>query len=291
METTELRIFQMVAETGGITSAAARLHRVPSNITTRIHQLEEKLGVSLFLREKNRLKLSPNGKVLLDYCGKILALVDHAKQAMLDPLQSGPFRLGTLESVATTELPRHLAEYHRQFPNVRLELKTGPTAEMERRVLSGELDAAIVAKPRPNKSLSILHLFDEELVIVTDKNYPSVRSAKDVSSRTLLTFGAGCTYRKVLETWLAKAAVFPDRIVEFSSYYTILSCTVVGMGIAIMPRKVFDAFPNRIELKAHELPLQIRRSPISLIWKKEGRSLKLETFIEILHSKTIRKTK
>lgn len=291
MEIAELRIFKMVAETGGITTAAARLHRVPSNITTRIRQLEEKLGVALFSRDNNRLKLSADGKMLLEYCGQILALVDHAQQSLLDPTHSGPFRLGTLESVATTELPRYLAEYHRQFPDVQLELKTGPTAEMERRVSAGELDAAIVAKPSINKELSMLRLFAEELVLVTDKNHPPVRTPKDITHRTVLTFGSGCTYRKILETWFANAAVFPDRIAEFSSYYTILSCAVVGMGVAIMPRKVFDSFPNRAELKAHQLPVAIRTSPIVLIWKKAERSLKVDTFITILKSRPFTKNK
>lgn len=290
MEISELRIFQMVAETGSITAAATKLHRVPSNVTTRIRQLEEKLGVALFLRENNRLKLSPDGKMLLEYCGQILKLVDHARQSLLDPTHSGPFRLGTLESVATTELPRYLAEYHRQFPDVRLELKTGPTAEMERLVLAGELEAAIVAKPSPNKKLSNLLLFQEELVLVTEKSHPRVRTPKDIERTTVLTFGAGCTYRKILETWFANAGVFPQRMVEFSSYYAILSCVVVGMGVAIMPRKVFDAFPNRSELKAHQLPLPIRKSSIALVWKKEGYSAKIKSFIKILKSKKNRKT-
>ncbi len=281
----------MVAETGSITAAAARLHRVPSNITTRIRQLEEKLGIALFSRENNRLRLSVDGKMLLTYCAQILALVDQAQQSLRDPIHSGPFRLGTLESVATTDLPRYLAEYHRQFPDVRLELKTGPTAEMERLVLAGELDAAIVAKPSTNKALSTLRLFDEELVLVTDKHHLPVRTPNDVAHTTVLTFGVGCTYRKILEEWFAKAAVFPERIIEFSSYYTILSCAVVGMGVAIMPRKVFDSFPNRAELKAHQLPLSIRTSPIALIWKKAGRSLKVNTFLAILNSKPFKKTK
>ena len=291
MEISELRIFQMVAETGGITAAATKLHRVPSNVTTRIRQLEEKLGVALFLRENNRLRLSPDGKMLLEYCGQILTLVDNARQSLLDPTRSGPFRLGTLESVATTVLPRHLAEYHRQFPGVRLELKTGPTTEMERLVLASDLDAAIVAKPSTNKNLSQLRLFEEELVLVTEKNYPPVRTPKDVDHSTVLTFSVGCTYRKILETWFANAGVFPERIVEFSSYYAILSCVVVGMGVAIMPRKVFDSFPNRAELKAHQLPSPIRKSPIALIWKKEGHSLKVKTFLDILNSKPLKRTK
>ena len=290
MEISDLRIFQQVAETSSITAAANRLHRVPSNITTRIRQLEKKLGVTLFLRENNRLKLSADGKLLLEYCSQILGLVDRAQQSLRDPIHNGPFRLGTLESVATTELPRYLAEYHRQFPNVRLELKTGPTAEMERLVLGGGLDAAIVAKPSTHIGMSMRSLFSEELVIVTDKGHSLVRTPKDVAGSTVLTFGMGCTYRKILEEWFAKTAVFPERIIEFSSYYTILSCAVVGMGVAIMPRKVFDAFPNRAELKAHQLPAPIRKSPIALIWKKAGRNLKVDTFLAILNSKLFKNT-
>ena len=62
MEFSQLRIFQAVAEEGSITRAAERLHRVPSNLSTRLKQLEEQLGVELFVRERQRLQLSPAGK-------------------------------------------------------------------------------------------------------------------------------------------------------------------------------------------------------------------------------------
>ncbi len=58
MEFSQLRIFQAVAEEGSITRAAERLHRVPSNLSTRLKQLEEQLGVELFVRERQRLQLS-----------------------------------------------------------------------------------------------------------------------------------------------------------------------------------------------------------------------------------------
>ena len=54
MELSDLRIFSTVVREGGITRAAERLHRVQSNVTTRIRQLEEKLGVRLFIREGKR---------------------------------------------------------------------------------------------------------------------------------------------------------------------------------------------------------------------------------------------
>jgi DNA-binding transcriptional LysR family regulator len=59
MDLTQLEMFNAVALTGSITQAAQKVHRVPSNLTTRIRQLEADLGVELFIRENQRLRLSP----------------------------------------------------------------------------------------------------------------------------------------------------------------------------------------------------------------------------------------
>ena len=73
MDLTDLRVFQAVATTGGISRAAALLHRVPSNVTTRIKNLEDDLDVALFSREGKRLQLSVQGKVLLEYANRLLS--------------------------------------------------------------------------------------------------------------------------------------------------------------------------------------------------------------------------
>lgn len=63
MDLTQLEMFNAVALTGSITRAAQKVHRVPSNLTTRIRQLEADLGVELFIRENQRLRLSPPGTI------------------------------------------------------------------------------------------------------------------------------------------------------------------------------------------------------------------------------------
>lgn len=73
MDLTQLEMFNAVASTGSITRAAQRVHRVPSNLTTRIRQLEADLGVELFIRENQRLRLSPAGHSFLRYSQQILA--------------------------------------------------------------------------------------------------------------------------------------------------------------------------------------------------------------------------
>jgi len=128
MEFSQLRIFQAVAEEGSITRAAERLHRVPSNLSTRLKQMEEQLGVELFVRERQRLQLSPAGKVLLDYSTRLLALHDEAHGAVQGGQPAGDFVLGSMYSTAAIHLPTLLARYHKAYPQVTCRCSRRPVA-------------------------------------------------------------------------------------------------------------------------------------------------------------------
>ncbi len=125
MDLSDLRIFTTVVREGGVTRAAEKLNRVQSNVTTRIRQLEEDLGVALFIREGKRLHLAPAGQALLGYADRLLALADEARASVRDPRPRGLFRLGSMESTAAVKLPKALNEYHRLYPEVTLELRIG----------------------------------------------------------------------------------------------------------------------------------------------------------------------
>ena len=116
MNLNDLEIFRAVVEEGGITRAANKLHRVQSNVTTRVRQLEDKLGVDLFLREGKKLHLSPAGQVLIDYADRLLDLADEARAAVQDPRPRGPFRLGSMESTASVRLPAPLTKFIQDYP-------------------------------------------------------------------------------------------------------------------------------------------------------------------------------
>ena len=78
----------------GITKAARRLHRVQSNVTTRVKQLEERLGAQLFLRQHRRLVLSPQGKRLLAYADRLLPLSSEAEAALRNGTPAGALQIG-----------------------------------------------------------------------------------------------------------------------------------------------------------------------------------------------------
>src|SRR5215469_1409479 len=162
MDLSGLHVFRTVVREGGVTRAAERLHRVQSNVTTRIRGLEEDLGVALFIREGKRLHLAPAGQMLLDYADRLLALADEARIAVQDPRPRGVFRLGAMESTAAVRLPGPLNEYHRLYPDVTLELRTGNPPTLAAAILNGELDAALVAEPIADAPFEKVMAFEEE---------------------------------------------------------------------------------------------------------------------------------
>jgi DNA-binding transcriptional LysR family regulator len=276
MDLIALQIFKAVAEAGGITKAAARLHRVQSNITTRVKQLEERLGTTLFHRHKRRLVLSPEGRTLLAYAERLLALSSEAQAALRDGAPRGLFRIGSLESTAATRLPPLLSRYHLAYPEVRLELVTGTSGALVTRVLNGDIEAAFVAEPFTAQGLEMQLAFSEELVLIAPKGFSEIRNAKDAAHLPVLAFAAGCSYRRRLEEWLGRAAVAPERVMEYGSYHAIVACVAAGSGIAVVPRSVIRAVRPEREVRIYPLPKDIAAAKTQLVWRQGHRSSALE---------------
>ena len=284
MDLTALRIFQAVAESGGITRAAARLHRVQSNITTRVKQLEAQLGAPLFHRHKRRLVLSAEGRVLLGYAERLLRLSAEAEAALRNGAPGGNLRLGSLESTAATRLPALLSRYHRAFPEVRLQLVTGTTGGLVTRVVAGELDAAFVAEPYTAQGLDSLHAFTEELVLIAPRGMGHVEHA------AVLAFAAGCSYRRRLETWLGRSGVIPGRIMEYGSYHAIVACVAAGGGIALVPRSVLALSAQGSALEVRPLPRDVAQARTMLVWRSGHGSPALDALKDGLASASRRAT-
>jgi len=243
MDLLSLEIFRTVVREGGITRAAEQLHRVQSNVTTRIRQLEQSLGVSLFSRNHKRLVLTPAGETLLGYAERLLNLAVEAREAVQPAVPQGRLRIGSMESTAASRLPLPLARFHQQWPAVQLELSTGPTQTLIDRVRAFTLDAALVAGPLEDPSLTILPLYAEELVLLAPRNHPPISSPDDLQTHTLIAFENGCAYRRHAENWLASGSIpgrRPDRILELGSYHAMLACVAAGAGIALAPRSVLE---------------------------------------------------
>ena len=289
MDVTQLEMFVAVADTGSISAAARRIHRVPSNLTTRIQQLETSLGVQLFIRERQRLRLSPAGHDFLGYSRRILALITEAKLAVTGEEPSGTLRLGSLESTAAVRIPALLAAFNQRYPRVQLDLTTGPSGTMVERVLEGTLAAAFVDGPLSHPSLDGVPVFDEEMMVITPASLPPVHRAQQVNGLSLYAFRDNCTYRHHFEAWFAADQAVPGRIYEMESYPSILACVAAGAGVAQMPRSMLESMPGSSQVNAWPLAEPWRWLTTWLVWRHDAQTRPLQAFTRMLPSPLTRK--
>jgi DNA-binding transcriptional LysR family regulator len=261
-----LEIFRAVVQEGGIVRAAGKLNRVQSNVTTRIKQLEERLGLQLFRRQGRSLTLSPEGELLLSYAQRLFRLADEAENELRTGKPMGVFRIGSLESTAGSRLAPILSKFHKLYPAVVVELVTGTTGALIQRVGNFEIEAAFVSEPFTAPGLQAVKVFEEELVLITSKDAAEVTRPAQLAGRTLIAFANGCSYRKRLEEWLGAAAVMPARTLEFGSYQAMIACVAAGTGFALVPRSLLAALRAGNDVRQHELPARVRRNHTHLIW-------------------------
>jgi len=214
----------------------------------------------------------------LPYAKQLLALAQTTLNELADNSPKGTLRLGTMEAVAATRLVEPLMKYHRQYPNVELEITTAPTADLINKVLASELDLALVADPVQDNRLTMLPIFKEKLVIVSDLAHQEIKSPEDLNKQSsLLGFSRSCAYRSRLEDW-AKLGHDQVRVIEINSYHTLLSCVAAGMGVGIVPVALLDNYPFASSVKVHQLPLNLQRSVTSFIWRKDSVTASSEAF-------------
>jgi DNA-binding transcriptional LysR family regulator len=242
MELSQLRMFKTIADLGSIAKAAEQLHCVPSNITTRIKNLEEELGEALLIRKGRGLTLSPAGDIFLEYVNKILSMCQEAKRAISsegEPM--GTLRLGAIESAATSRLPKVLSKYHKYYSNVHIEFTTGKWKALETAVVKHELDSAIIAGKSVHPDIECVEIYQEEIVLIAPATFDTVRSPADLVGKNVYMWPEGCPYRKALENWLETNQVSAE-ITSIASYGTILGCVSSGAGISLVPRGIYEQF-------------------------------------------------
>ncbi|HVW50853.1 MAG TPA: LysR family transcriptional regulator [Trinickia sp.] len=255
MDVADLRVFEAVARRGSMNRAAAELHTVQSNVTTRIRSLEQAVGVPLFQRHVRGVSLTPAGRRMLPYATRIAKLMIEARTAALDEgLPSGPLSLGTLETTAALRLSPILSGFARTYPQVRLSLTTGTTCSLTTDVLECRLDGAFVAGPVNHADLHSETVFREELVLVTPRAITSVKQLASVPDLKTIVFRLGCSYRQRLDALLAEAGVVATTSLEFGSTDAILACVAAGVGITLLPKGIVSGVAQADTIAVHTLP-------------------------------------
>jgi len=251
----DLRVFAAVARLGGMNRAAAELNTVQSNVTARIQALEGEIGCALFERHSRGVSLTSAGQRLVPYADRAARLLADARRATRDDgVPRGLLTIGSLETTAALRLTPFLARYAADHSEVDLVLRTGTTCELIGDVLEQRVDGAFVCGPVAHPELDEQAMFREKLVVLAAPGVPSLEAVLRPRKARIVVLRAGCSYRQMLETMLARRGVAVERQLEFGTLEAIFGCVSAGLGITLLPQALVGRVCANGRVSMHRLP-------------------------------------
>ena len=240
MEIKQLRVFKAVAETNSFAVGAAHFDITEQEISTRIGQLEEEIGLQFFTGGAHRLILTEAGEHLLRRAGKILREHDDAlaELAELAGAKHGRLRIGSASAMfATAQLPEILEKLKQKFPNAEIHVSSGTSHKLVERIMRGEINIAFVSLPIENSNIQTDLLFSDEIAAIAYPDHPLAKekyiSAATLAGEQLILGEKGGSTRRLIDDFFAAANVKPNVVMELSRQEAIVKMVENKMGIGI----------------------------------------------------------
>jgi LysR family transcriptional regulator, cell division regulator len=270
LDAKDLRVFEVVARCEGMKRAAAELNTVQSNVTTRIRNLEQDLGVSLFERRPNGLKLTPAGTRLLPYAYEVRAAISNARRAVEDVGKpTGPLVIGSRKSTSALHLSQILSKYVSMFPDVEVRIRTETSPLLTEAVIERRIEAAFVCDPVEHHDLVSELIFDEELAILTAPDIRDLRALSAANTK-IIVLGQGSLYEQQLKAVLLRRGIVVKRKMELGTVENIMDCVSAGQGITLLPKALANYGSKYRPLVAHSVMDEECRVQTFFIRRRDG---------------------
>lgn len=250
MELRQMAVVVAVAEEGGFTAAARRLHVVQSAVSGTVRALEHELGARLFLRTTHRVTLTPAGRAFLSFARTALGAAEEARAAVALAQEelSGEVTVGVMQGLYAGLAPG-LAAFHREHPGVAVRLRQAPADDIPRDLRDGTVDLAVVALDAARlRGLATRALAQEEMVLVTaaaEARLPerTVTLAEAVAL-PLVDFPLGWAIRTSVDRALRSAALERATTFEVNDVLGATDLVRHGLGVCILPASLAARFPD-----------------------------------------------
>ncbi|MDR6264162.1 LysR family transcriptional regulator [Roseobacter sp. N2S] len=146
LDLTALRSFVAVADTGGVTRAAAQLNLTQSAVSMQLKRLEESLGQSLLDRSNRSVSPTAQGELLLSYGRRLLTLNDEVWNRMTDQKFEGEIMFGVPHDIVYPHIPKVLKRFSTAYPKVKVNMVSSFTSELKSMFASGECDVILTTE-------------------------------------------------------------------------------------------------------------------------------------------------
>ncbi|WP_224045086.1 LysR family transcriptional regulator [Paraburkholderia unamae] len=270
----QLEAFYWAATLGSFSVAATRLHVTQSTLSKRIAELEAALNASLFDRSAQRSVLTEHGTRILGHAHKILQFEGEIHHLLGTPQRlSGLCRFGVSELTALTWFPKFVARITNEHPDLALEPYVDLAAGLERRLVRGEIDFAILPQSsEDNPTLSSVPLAMLDFAWMSSpRRIPlgTVLKSENIAQYPILTQTAESRLTAAYESWAASNKVHGRRVLACNSLSAIVGLTLADVGISFLPRLFMRNFVESGKLNAFKTVPELPSIEYCFKWRTD----------------------
>jgi len=243
MNLRDLRYIVALAEHGHFGKAAEACHASQPTLSGQILKLEEELGIAIFERSGRSVKVTAAGADILAHARRAIAEADEIQaiaKASRDPL-AGPLNLGVIPTLCPYLMPFILPRLADELPKMPLVLTEDLTERLVDGVVTGRLDAALIASEPQAPGLVSDILFDEVFQLALPANHRLAKqtaiATKDIDPQSLLLLTDGHCLRDQALTLCGAAGLSSEVRADMraASLETLMQMTAAGYGMTLIP--------------------------------------------------------
>ena len=279
MDARQLRQFINVAEALHFGRASEASHCSPSALSRSIRQLEHEVGVALFERDNRTVALTHEGGLFLDYARDALLRWDVIRHELMEEAGElhGELSLYCSVTASYSFLFDLLSAFRRDHPRIELKLHTGDPEHALARVLAGDEDIAIGARPEQLPTgLAFKSMQTSPLVFIAAQGSPEyarlsgVRPAADAWARTPMILSERGLSRRRVDAWFARLGTQPQIYAQVAGNEAIVSMVSLGFGVGIVPRIVLDNSPLADQVGILEIEPALAAFDVGLLTREKS---------------------
>lgn len=239
----QYRIFNAVAEHASFSKAAEKLFVTQSAVSQAIKQLEEALGVALFLRSPKGIIPTPEGKILYQHTSAALDLLASGNKRLesFRELTDGELRIGANDTLSSYFLLEKLEEFHKAYPGIKIEVINRVTKEAVELVKSGRIDLAFGNLPLDDDSLEIHSCLEVHDIFVAGKGFEHLKgkalSRKEISQLPLILLEKKSNSRNYVDRVFLESGSRLSANIELGAHELLLQFAQIGLGVSCVVKE------------------------------------------------------
>lgn len=237
MDTRQLETILAIEQHGGFAAAAEAINLTASAVSQQVSALEAELGVQLFDRARRPPALTAKGAEMVRSARTILQIVTETKAAVSGGRVRGTLAFGSLRTGANSLAPKALATLRTKYPDLNFRLRIGMSEELMSEVVSGQLDAALVADHvAVPPSLRWTPVVNEPLIVITPPGTGALSLEDLVATVPYVRYRTQVPLARQIDTEIARLGASPRQVVSVNSMISVVGCVQAGLGFAVIPR-------------------------------------------------------